>query len=82
LELALWTALNTLEESISLNKRMAQQAEECGQTWLAQRFNTKRHEAEQRVDSIRNVLIKDDPISMNERGEHDHVFPSPGIGVK
>ncbi len=82
LEMALWTALNTLEESISLNKRMAQQAQERGQTWLAQRFNSKRHQAEQRVESIRQVLLKDDPISLGERAEHDHVFPSPGSGVK
>lgn len=78
LEIALWTALNTLEESISLNKRMAQQARERGQTWLAERFDTKLQEAEQRVALIRQVLIKDDPISLGERGELDQASVSPG----
>ena len=82
LEIALWTALNTLEESISLNKRMAQQAQERGQTWLAQHFNTKRQEAEQRVESIRSVLVKDDPISLGNHGELDYAVPSPGIEIK
>jgi two-component system chemotaxis response regulator CheB len=78
LEMALWTALNTLEESISLNKRMAQQARERGQSWLADRFDGKRHEAEQRVAAIRQVLITQDPISLGQNRELDQASVSPG----
>lgn len=64
LEVALWTALNTLEESVSLSRRMARRSEQSGQTWLAQRFHDKAHEADQRAAVIRQVLLKDEtPIS-------------------
>lgn len=78
LETALWTALNTLEESISLNQRMARQAEARGQAWLAGRFETKQHEAEQRAELIRQVLITQDPIALGEWGETNEAMPSPG----
>jgi two-component system chemotaxis response regulator CheB len=60
LETALWAALNTLEESASLSRRLARQAHERGQSWLAARFNERIRESEQRADAIRQVLSKDE----------------------
>lgn len=61
LEMALWTALKTLEENASLSRRMAQQAHSRGQEWLARSFEQRLHEAEQRSLVIRQVLQKKEP---------------------
>ncbi|HEX6293263.1 MAG TPA: chemotaxis protein CheB [Herpetosiphonaceae bacterium] len=63
LETALWVALNTLEESASLGRRMAQQARERGHMMLVRRFESKARESEQRAATIRQVLVRDDPIT-------------------
>lgn len=61
LEMALWTALKTLEENASLSRRMAQQAHNRGQEWLARSFEQRLHETEQRSLVIRQVLQKKEP---------------------
>ena len=58
-EEALWAALKTLEESVSLSRRLADQARERGQDWLAQRFEEKLQDAQQRAEMIRSALFKD-----------------------
>lgn len=58
-EEALWAALKTLEESVSLSRRLAKQARERGQNWLAQRFEEKMRDAQQRAELIRSALFKD-----------------------
>lgn len=64
LETALWMALNTLEESASLSRRMMESSRERGHTMIAQRFADKVREAEQRSEVIRQVLLKDEPVVM------------------
>jgi two-component system chemotaxis response regulator CheB len=59
LESALWAALKTLEESASLSRRLARQASERGQKWLARRFEEKLRDAEQRAITIRQVLTRE-----------------------
>lgn len=68
LEAALWAALKTLEENASLSRRLAQQASERGQGWLARRFEEKSHDAEQRTITIRQVLQKEVPTTPTEKG--------------
>jgi two-component system chemotaxis response regulator CheB len=63
LEEALWVALKTLQESADLSQRLAQQARKRGQEWLAKRFDEKLHEAEQRTELIKRVLLKDKPTA-------------------
>ena len=58
-EEALWAALKTLEESVSLSRRLRDQASQRGQDWLAQRFEGKLRDAEQRAEMIRSVLFRD-----------------------
>lgn len=60
LEAALWAALNTLEESVSLARRMAQQAQENGRARLTTRFQQKAQDAQQRALVIRQVLLKEE----------------------
>jgi len=55
-EEALWTALKTLEESISLSRRMAQDARKGGKDWLAKRFVKREQETERQAALIRQVL--------------------------
>lgn len=57
-ESALWAALKTLEESVSLSRRMANDACEGGKARLAQRFEEKMQDAAQQAEVIRQVLIK------------------------
>lgn len=57
-ENALWTALKTLEESMSLSQRLEEQARNQNKMWLANRFSERAHEAEQKADVIRKVLLK------------------------
>jgi len=59
LEEALWIALKSLEESVSLSRRMAADARRRGQDWLAQQFEGKLHDAERHVMLIRQVLLQD-----------------------
>jgi two-component system chemotaxis response regulator CheB len=59
-EEALWSALKTLEESMSLSQRMAQQAHSKGHKWLAHRFEEKWQEAEQHAHQIRNLFMSGD----------------------
>ncbi len=59
LEEALWVALNTLEESAMLARRMSQQSRERGYPHLAERFEAKVYQAEQRATILRQVLLKD-----------------------
>ncbi len=56
IEEALWAALKTLEESISLARRLAKRAHESNQPWLAQRFVEKIQQAEQRAHVLQRVL--------------------------
>ena len=63
LEEALWVALKTLQESADLSQRLAQQARKRGQEWLAKRFDEKLHEAGQRTELIKRVLLKDKPTA-------------------
>jgi hypothetical protein len=54
--------LKTLEESLSLARRLGRQAHERGQPLLAARFDERAHDAEQRITLIRQVLIRDEPL--------------------
>jgi len=58
-EEALWAALKTLEESVSLSRRLGDQARQRGQDWLAQRFEERLSDAQQRAEVIRAALFKD-----------------------
>lgn len=64
-EEALWAALKTLEESLSLSRRMAKDAHEGGNAWLARRFDAKVKKTERNAESIQQVLM---------RGETDTVL--------
>jgi two-component system, chemotaxis family, protein-glutamate methylesterase/glutaminase len=63
LETALWMALNTLEESAMLSRRLLIQARERGHATLVQRFAEKVQEAELRAGIIRQVLMRESPIA-------------------
>lgn len=62
LENALYAALNTLEESTALMRRMEKHARERGNIILARRFAKRAAEAEQRAATIRSVLLRADPL--------------------
>ena len=61
LERALWYALKTLEEKVSLSRRLVQRAQARGQALLAQSFEAKMQEAEEHAALLRHMLTKDDP---------------------
>ena len=56
LEDALWAALNTLEETAMLSRRMGDRARESGHTILQARFEAKVRDAEARAEVLRRVL--------------------------
>src|SRR5215469_619523 len=58
LEEALWAALKTLEESVSLSRHMAAQARKRGQDHVAELFEKKLRRAERHAAMIRQLLIK------------------------
>ncbi|MFL5802534.1 MAG: chemotaxis protein CheB [Roseiflexaceae bacterium] len=68
LEEALWVALKTLEESLSLSRRLGRQARERGQPLVAERFFERARDAEQRIMLIRQVLIGDTPLATDISG--------------
>jgi two-component system chemotaxis response regulator CheB len=65
LEEALWVALKTLEESLSLSRRLEHQARESGQPLAAARFFERARDAEQRIVLIRQALISDAPLALD-----------------
>jgi two-component system chemotaxis response regulator CheB len=69
-EEALWTALKTLEESMSLSQRMERQAHTHGRDWLAQRFEVKRHEAEHHAHQIRKLLLRGEKDVLPDTQQH------------
>ena len=58
LEEALWAALKTLEENVSLSRHMATQARKRGQNHIAERFEEKLDRAERHAAMIRQLLVK------------------------
>lgn len=58
LENALWVALKTIEENISLTKRMIKTARERQQSWLIKRFAERMADAEQNARVLRDVIAK------------------------
>jgi two-component system chemotaxis response regulator CheB len=56
LERALWMAMRTLDEKISLNRRMRANAVERGSHGLAERYAAAENEAEQAVGVLRDFL--------------------------
>jgi two-component system, chemotaxis family, protein-glutamate methylesterase/glutaminase len=65
LEEALWVALKTLEESLSLSRRLGRQARERGQLLVAERFEERAADAEQRIVVLRQGLLRDMPLTTN-----------------
>jgi two-component system chemotaxis response regulator CheB len=62
LEEALWVALKTLEEHVSLSRRLGHQARDRGHQRLATRFDERVRDAEQRIALIRQVLVNEQPM--------------------
>jgi two-component system chemotaxis response regulator CheB len=56
LEQALWVALRTLEEKVSLSKRLADQARTHGREWLARNMEQRQQEAEAHATLLRKIL--------------------------
>jgi two-component system chemotaxis response regulator CheB len=68
LERALWTALRTLDEKISLNRRMERNAAERGSGLVARRYADSVAEAKHAADILRqfihdDVLTDEEPVS-------------------
>jgi two-component system, chemotaxis family, protein-glutamate methylesterase/glutaminase len=57
LERALWAALKTLEEKVSLMRRLALQAQENERSWLARRYETQWRDAEEHATLLRSILM-------------------------
>lgn len=66
LEHALYTALNTLEESASMSRSLAGRAREHGQNHAAARFEERARKAGKQVDLIRRVLSDGTPDSAGD----------------
>ena len=66
LEAALWAALRSLEENVSLARRLAERMRERGNMISATRFDERADELQNRVGVIRNVLVNQEPVIMKE----------------
>jgi two-component system, chemotaxis family, protein-glutamate methylesterase/glutaminase len=64
LDEALWTALRSLEESVSLTRQLAKRHKERGNQRLAERFERQTSEIEARADVIRAALMQDRGIQV------------------
>jgi two-component system chemotaxis response regulator CheB len=62
LEEAIWTALKIVQERGSISHRMAQQARTNGHIALAQRYDDRKRDADQRATLLMNALKMLDPI--------------------
>jgi two-component system chemotaxis response regulator CheB len=59
---ALWTALRALEERASLSERLFLRAESRNQTLSAARFAEQTREAQARIEVLRNLLGRGEPV--------------------
>lgn len=92
LEGALWAALNALEESAALSRRMAQRSRERGHRLTAQRLDGKAADAETQAALLRSTLDRgrattqitweeDEPGEpLSERPKHVHAIGTAGGG--
>ncbi|MGA9771400.1 MAG: chemotaxis protein CheB [Blastocatellia bacterium] len=71
LEAALWAALRSLEENVTLTRRLASRLRNRGSERSAKRFDQKAEELEQRVGLIRNVLINQPVTERTESSDDD-----------
>jgi two-component system, chemotaxis family, protein-glutamate methylesterase/glutaminase len=71
LEEALWVALKTLEENVSLSRRLGKQARDRGHHRIAARFDERVQDAEQRIALIKQVLINDQPMAATDMLDDD-----------
>lgn len=62
LENALWSALNTLEESAALSRRLTAEARERQRTHGAKRFEERARNMEKQATVIRQVLTEEDAV--------------------
>lgn len=60
-EEALWAGLRALEETVAMQRRMAQRARRSGWARLVERYEARAQEAEQRAGQIRAVLVEERP---------------------
>ena len=67
IEVALWTALETLTESVLMADHMARQARGRGHHIIGKRFQDKARNAEERASIIRDVLNRSGAIIPEER---------------
>ncbi len=61
IEEAMWTALKTLEEQVSISRKMAEQSRKDGRFLMAHRFEERQKQAEKRVDLLMSALQKNEP---------------------
>jgi two-component system, chemotaxis family, protein-glutamate methylesterase/glutaminase len=66
LDEALWIALKTLEEKAVLSRRIAEQARERQNELVAERFDARVKDIEQRATVIREVLTRDEVVTMGD----------------
>jgi two-component system chemotaxis response regulator CheB len=60
LETALWVAIRTLEERVSLCRKLSRRAEEKGQKHLARRFHERADDTQRQVAVLKQLLVKED----------------------
>lgn len=70
MEQALWVALKTLDEQVSLSRRLAAQAKRKGHHWLAQHFAEKEQEATKHAALLRQVLTADSAVLLDVKADH------------
>jgi two-component system, chemotaxis family, protein-glutamate methylesterase/glutaminase len=68
LEAALWAALRSLEENISLARRLAERMREQGNSRSAARFDERAQGLETRVSVIRKALISQEEMVQDQSG--------------
>ncbi len=68
-EEALWTALNILDESASLSRRLSVRERDRGNRWSSDRFDERARKADDRAEVIRRVLTRRDEEPEQQRSE-------------
>jgi two-component system chemotaxis response regulator CheB len=85
LEAALWVALNTLEESAQMARRLAQEARGRNHDRVAARFEGRAEDAYRRARLVRAVLLTGNGAASGEGGRFgrrgDHGELTPGAAV-
>ena len=79
LEDAIWVAFKIVQEQAAMARRVAEQMEAKGRTYLARRYEERQRDSEQRASLLLKALKRLDPVTPEDLAETNTVDTSESV---